>query len=297
MKLGRFRLGLARLFLERSQRKGRKHQPSLAKYQNFMDVSPKNGAKDHFCYDVILADKENSKGITLIDIHGGAYVTATRKNNHGFIEYFLKKGFDTVLLDYPLNDGKRGVDDQFAAIVDEFNHLVQNIEKYGLSKKVFVTGDSAGGHFALLLAEALCDPKLAKTFGLHPGDLQMCGVLANCPVYDFERIGYLMPMTKNAQKRLFGPLYLNPEKTALYSPKANLESLNCPVFLSSCKRDFLLGEYQSFCQDAKNLKKNLTVVFIDEDNPKVGHVHNILDVSDPFAIEVNDAMVAFMERN
>ena len=293
MKLGAFRFSIARFFLNRSQKAQLKKQPSLDSYKTFFDVAPFDDAPMTNRYDVICA-KTNPLGITLIDIHGGAYVTAERKNNHGFMEYFVKKGFDSVLLDYPLNDGKQGVDDQVRALVNELNHLLANLDEYGIGKHLFLTGDSAGGHFACLLAEAFCDEKLANKLGLQTRGHKLSGVLLNCPVYDFGQIGMNSGLTNGTIRLMFGPMYFDKEKVELHDPRAHVNSLTCPVFISSCKRDFLIQQYLTFCGDAEKLGLDVTKVFLDVDDPKVAHVHNILDLSEEHAVQVNDAMAKFM---
>lgn len=67
-----------------------------------------------------------------------------RENNRAFVSVFLKEGYDVVLLEYRLNDGQRDVSDEL-----------------GLDKDcMFLTGDSAGGHLALYMAEGAEDRSL-----------------------------------------------------------------------------------------------------------------------------------------
>ena len=56
--------------------------------------------------DIYYADKAVRKDAVLIDIHGGFYVAGKRENNRRFASIFLREGYDVVLLEYRLNDGK-----------------------------------------------------------------------------------------------------------------------------------------------------------------------------------------------
>ena len=59
--------------------------------------------------DIYYAPANIRKNAVLVDIHGGFYIGGNRKNNRPFASVFLKEGYDVVLVEYRLNDGKLDV--------------------------------------------------------------------------------------------------------------------------------------------------------------------------------------------
>ena len=244
--------------------------------------------------DIFLADQTNRNNICVIDIHGGAYIFGKHKDNIQFAYKLYENGFDVIAIDYVPNDGKRytkdSIDDCFACIKYIFN----NLEKYHLENDKFViTGDSAGGHFALLLAEAADDEEFAKQLGYDFTNIKFDVVLVNCPVYDFVNIGNDM-LTKSGKRRLFGLDAFDNSSRALVSPKEHFNSLKTPIFVSTCKKDFLRAESMMLKEELNNYKYPSRVIDIDSDNKWVDHVHNVLRPHLEESIQVNNEMMDFI---
>ncbi len=297
MKIGRMTFSLAKAWLNHTGKAFLRAKPDFAEYQKFLNVDIDGSGLDSHRYDVILAKESNRKNVTLIDIHGGAYVYSTRRHNELFLNYFLERGFDIVALDYPLNNGKQDCQDQLNILWEQFTHLAAHWQEYGLGSRVFITGDSAGGHFALLLTIALTDPAAREAFGWPKIDLSPLGVLLNCPIYDFASMGQENPMTHYVATQLIGKRHVDDAYLNLVSPKTYFPKLQTPLFFSSCKRDFIGVHSKRLEDDAENLGKDYEFCFIDSDDKKVAHVHNVLNLKLADSIRVNDAMIAFMDRH
>ena len=153
-------------------------------------------------------------------------------------------------------------------------------------------GDSAGGHFAIILTLAMNNKGYAKQLGYSFTRRAELLVL-NCSVYDFENLGKGM-ITKKAQKRLFGPNYQDSEARKLISPKQHIALLDVPLFTSSCTKDFIRSETTSLISDLEKLNKPHTFIDIKEKN--VGHVHNVWNPYSKLSMYVNEEMVKFINK-
>lgn len=239
--------------------------------------------------------KENRKNAVLIDIHGGFYVAGDRRNNRTFTSEFLKKGYDVVLIEYRLCDGTIDVQNELEDCATALDYLTDNAQKLRLNKnRMFLTGDSAGGHLALYMAEGGEDHSLP----VHPRHFVAKGVLLNCPAYDFGRYGNLNGgFTEDALAWFIGPRYSDPEWMKSLSPRTYLSSYTGPLFVSTCTNDFIRSEALTLKTDCDAAGREIQFVDIESGNMHVGHIHN---VSEPFLAEsqqLNDMMADFLKQN
>ena len=247
-------------------------------------------------FDLFYGNKEKKKNACIIDIHGGAYILGHRKMNTEFMEVFIKEGYDCITVDYPPNKGSRGVKDQMDDVTENLSYIFTHLKELNLENdQFFLTGDSAGGHFALLVTEMQKNPEIKAKFTAKPMDFKFLGILLNAPVYQYENLGYEV-LTEGGKKRLYGDNYNDMEERKLLSPAAHIDDLDLPLFLSTCKRDFLRS--QPIALHEELLKRNYPHTFIDIDSDKkdVSHVHNVLNINLEESKEVNNAMLDFMNN-
>ena len=242
--------------------------------------------------DVYYADKAVRKDAVLIDIHGGFYVAGRRENNRGFASVFLKEGYDVVLLEYRLNDGIRDVSDELSDCAAGLDYLIAHASELGLNKdRMFLTGDSAGGHLALYMAEGSED----KSLPIHPQSFSPRGVLINCPAYDFATFGDSDSFSKSALEWFIGPRYKDKEWMTSMSPRTFIRSYSGPLFVSTCTKDFIRSQSLLIKADCDLFSRPLEFVDIASDDRQVGHVHNVVNQKLPESQEVNSRMIAFMD--
>jgi acetyl esterase/lipase len=241
--------------------------------------------------DIFYADEAVRKDVVLVDIHGGFYVAGRRENNRSFASVFLLEGYDVVLLEYRLNDGKRDVADELADCAAGLDYLANHAEELGLNKdRMFLTGDSAGGHLALYMAEGAMD----KAVPVRPATFAPRGVLINCPAYDFATFGESNSFTSSALEWFIGPRYQDREWMTSMSPRTFIGSYRGPLFVSTCTNDFIRSQSLLIKADCDSLARPLEFVDIASDDRKVDHVHNVAKPDLPESQEVNARMVAFM---
>ena len=296
MKIGSLALKLIVAHLKHGDKKPRKDWPKDGDFERKCDIDALGDGRFDHQFDIVYAPKEKRLGRTLIDIHGGAYVYSYRKNNFGFASVFAARGYDVVLLDYPHNNKKHGVHDQIRVLAKQLAFLVEHASEYGLEGNEFgLIGDSAGGHMALLLAEASCDKELEQKLGIDLKGVQFVGVAVSSPVYDFLAAVNAPVMSNSGRKMMFGPDYRNREGMALLSPKEHIDSLRLPVFLNSCKHDFI-GEHSfDMHRDLTERNHPLEWCFIDAEDKNVDHVHNVTKITLPESVQVNNGIMAFFD--
>ena len=296
MKFGRFVVEILRirlLYYNHLRRKRYKDNFNAAFKLNepFIDDDNVNHQMDIF-----LADQSNRNNICVIDIHGGAYIFGKHKDNIQFAYKLYENGFDVIAIDYMPNDGKRHTKDSIDDCYECIKYIFNNLEKYHLENDKFViTGDSAGGHFALLLAEAADDKEFANKLGYDFSNIKFDVVLVNCPVFDFAHIGDNM-LTNSGKKRLFGLDANDIEQRKLVSPKEHFSSLKTPLFVSTCKKDFLRAESMMLKEELVSYKYPSRFIDIDSDNKWIDHVHNVLRPNLGESIQVNNEMMDFIHE-
>ena len=233
--------------------------------------------------DIYYADSSVRKDAVLIDIHGGFYVGGNRKNNRPFASVFLKEGYDVALLEYRLNDGTLDVSDELLDCAAALNYLTENAGELGINKEcVFLTGDSAGGHLALFLAEMNFTPK---------------AVLLNCPAYDFASFANTEAYTEEALAWFIGPKWDDEQWRASMSPRTNIGSYSGPLLVSTCTNDFIRGESLKLKADCDSLGHALEFIDIQSKDKIVGHVHNVSNPALPESRTVNARMIEFMNKH
>lgn len=250
------------------------------------------GATASQVLDIYYAPGPVRRNAVLIDIHGGFYVSGRRENTRSFASRFLREGYDVVLVEYRVNDGELDVSDGLKDCAAALDFIATNADSLGLDPgRMFLTGDSAGGHLALYMGEGAMDDSVP----VRPSVFKPRGILLNCPAYDFASFARGKGFTEGALEWFLGPRYRDGEWMARMSPRTFIRSYTGPLFVSTSTRDFI--REQSLILREDRLEAGLPVEFLDieSEDRKAGHVHNVVDVDLPQSRRVNDAMVAFMD--
>ena len=297
MKIGRFVMNILKRNSYKGSMQRRKLFPPYGQFKNEkINIPYKNDNNPQHTFDVILAE-DNRNNICLIDIHGGAYIFGEHQDNYIFCAPFVKQGFDAVIIDYEPNDGTLDTKDLVYDIVANLLYVFSHLKELGLENDKFaITGDSAGGHFALLMSELLLDKEYAKELGYELPDIDLVACLVNCPVYDFAHIAD-GNLSRSGSKRMLGPNYADKKALEMLCSKVHIKSLTCPVFVSTCTQDFLKAQSFLLEKDLKEQGNVYQLLNIESKEKHVGHVHNVLHPEHHLAIQVNDAMMKFMLDN
>lgn len=298
MKVTKLMWKMVKAYCVRLNAKRRKGFPSFDLYEHRFDVNYAGDGNDKHCLDIYYA-KENRKNVCVVDIHGGAYIFGDRKDNYPFGTVFLEEGYDFVSIDYVPNDGSRGIENLYGDVVNAINFLTAHLEGFGLTSDRFVlTGDSAGGHLALLLAEACCSKEVEEGTGFLISSFKPEAVLLNCPVYNYTHITGKENATEGANTFLYGPRFEDYDFLDKYSPHAHIDALSIPLFVSTCNNDFIRSEALRLQNDLEK-RPFIASEFLDlqSKNKKVAHVHNVTDLQLEESKAVNDAMLRFLQKH
>ena len=258
-----------------------------------LNVPYVEGGTSEQVFDIYYAAPEKRKDAALIDIHGGFYVAGRHQNNRRFTSAFLKEGYDVVLVEYRLNDGKTDVSDELADCSAALDFLATHSGELGINKdRMFLTGDSAGGHLALYMAEGAADPAVP----IRPKVFKPRGVMLNCPAYDFASFAEMDIFAKSAFAWFIGPRYKDRQWLDSVSPRTFIGSFTCPLFVSTCTHDFIRDQALLIKSDCDSLGRKIEFLDIQSNDRRVGHVHNVSSYNLPESKTVNDRMVAFMDE-
>lgn len=296
MKIGRLIVNILKIKVEKENGKKCRNLTFDPKYKPSQNIPYIDDDSDHHKFDLYHTPVK-SKNCLIIDIHGGAYIFGHRQENYTFGTVFLDKGFDFVATDYIANDGTMDTIDLIDQNIKCIVYIVNHLKELGLKEdtKFVLTGDSAGGHMALTIAELFSSKEYQKSLGYDLPDIPLIAVLLNCPVFNYVETG-LDSMTKGGNKRMFGPNAFDKEARKKICPKTNLHYLNVPLFASTCKHDFLRGSESLVLKEAlEKSDKKYTFIDLDTDEKGVAHVHNILDIHLEGSKKVNNAMIKFID--
>ena len=298
IKFGKTGVKLLKRRMAKSQRKTMSTWPETIPYRCVSDVDALSDGQFDHQFDIYYADPAIRNHLTVLDIHGGAYIANTRKINYGYATVFLENGFDVVVLDYPLNDGKQEIIEQVRVLAKQLCFLHDHAGEYELDPDTFfLTGDSAGGHFALLLAEAVCNSEIAGKLKLEIGDFSCRAVSVSCPVYDLEKAIRESPLNKNGLPELYGPSWNDAAYIRSISPDTYISSLMIPVFINTCRNDFLVEHSRALLKDLTDLDRNPEYLYLDDTKKEVTHVHNVNNITLEQSIQVNREMMGFFRRH
>ena len=296
MKANRLAINLMVYMHGKSMKKNRAEIFKNLSFRHQFDVNYAGDALDRHCFDIYYPEDESRNNKLIIDIHGGAYILSHRKDNLAFATPFLKKGYDFIAMDYRPNNGRLSIYDQLCDLAQGIRYILKHAEELGVSEdEVYLTGDSAGGHMSLVLAALSTDSALQESVGLNLSQFKPRAVLVNCSVFDFAGAGMRNGLTKGAQKRMYGPRYLDFDFLNQYSPASYVNQLTLPVFASTCTLDFIRHESLGL-QRALQGKNDFEFLDIESENKLIDHVHNVVRPDLPESIRVNEAMMAFMEK-
>lgn len=143
--------------------------------------------------DIYLPPERSGPAPVVFWIHGGAWISGSRRDVAPYLQMLAAQGFAAVGVDYSVAPGTRypGALHQLSAAL---RYLQHNADRYGLDAgRIVLAGDSAGAQLAAQFAAAVTSPEYAAALGLAPSlpPEQLRGVVLNCGVYDLAALSGL----------------------------------------------------------------------------------------------------------
>ena len=145
-----------------------------------------DGRVEHLL-DVYAPTRGNAPLPVIVEMHGGGYLACNKEINAQHGQYLASKGFRVVNMNYTLcPEGDLSV--ILNELVDVLAWIKGHSAEYGFdTSRVFLTGDSAGGHFVLLAAAMFTTGRSADYFHVRKPPLAIAGYAASCPEGSFDR--------------------------------------------------------------------------------------------------------------
>lgn len=240
---------------------------------------------------------------TIVDIHGGGWLYGDKDLNRNFCTFLASLGFTVVCMSYrllPETNLQGQVQDIFASL--------KWIETHGKEhhcdiNRLFLTGDSAGGHLAGLITCVQLSPTLQKAYKVSPVNftiqaVAICHGVCNAN-YDGYSKGISRIMINNELRRM---MFGNKAKHALWYGKATFmetaEGLTLPpIMLVSCEMDPFSSQTISLENYLKSKKIPYHIKFYTkETGPTLEHVFQITHPEWPESIATNKEIAEFFLR-
>lgn len=183
--------------------------------------------------------------------------------------------------------------EELAELTAAFSWVESHAEEYGFDlNNLFLTGDSSGGHLALLMAALQTNPVLQKQAGLRPVASGIRAVGATCPVGSFRS----KDPVSLAMRLLF--LALGQKDLAPYSMENFLTKDMPDCMLITTPTD--IGIHTVTHKIHQELdQKGIDHVYCNLKGSihKLPHVFNVLYPDWEESIEANQALVQFFRSN
>jgi len=264
------------------------------------EIRDLNYRKDQNPYhnlDIYRPRQQNAPLPVVMLIHGGGYVSCEKFINEAQGKYFATKNFAVVNVNYSLQPEADFID-VIRELFDALHWIEENAPRYGLdSHRIFVSGDSGGGHYALLTAAVSESEYLQKYFGVRQVSAGIRGTAASCPMTEIRSARDKKDITSRFIR-----------KNTLHSGRLHddefIDNVSIPYLLDKCAfpEVFLLTTPTDslLYQEAKRLHETLAKRSIPHQyreyqsaERELGHVFNVMNPEYPESVMANDDILEF----
>ena len=234
-------------------------------------------------------------------IHGGGYVACEKFINECQAKFLAEQGFRVVNINYSLMPEVsffEVVQELFAAL-----HWIEtNAESYRFDPNgICVSGDSGGGHYALMVAAVQNSRYLQEYFGVAPVPSGIRGIAASCPMTELRSAKDGKDMTSRFLRT-----------NALHSGRAKddtfIDNVSFPTILgkSDFPEIFLLTTPTDplLYTASKTLHEQLDARGISHvyreytsQQRQLGHVFNVVDPEFPESVAANKEILEYFRSH
>ena len=244
--------------------------------------------------DVYSPDAHKKTLPVILEIHGGGYLSCSKEINAQHGQYLASKGFHVVNINYTLcPEGNLSV--ILNEVASALAWMDTHSERFGFDMSgLCVTGDSAGGHIALMSAAILSNGRCAEFFNVRkpPVRLAACGV--SCPEGSFD--WKLLPRNLSAtmlflilHKYTFDAEYVRHSSYEYY-----MDADYPRIWFCSSPTDSLLYTHTRGMHEYM-VRSDIDHVYREYTSRerKLDHVFNILNPDYPESRQANDDLIDF----
>ena len=145
-----------------------------------------DGNPDHLLDVDSPTDAGDARLPVIVEMHGGGYMSCNKEINAQHGQYLASRGFRVVNINYTLCP-EGDIHAIMNEVVGALDWVGANAAAFGFDTgRVFLTGDSAGGHFVLLAAAMFTSGRSADFFDVKKPSIGVAGYAASCPEGSFE---------------------------------------------------------------------------------------------------------------
>lgn len=238
----------------------------------------------------------------IVDIHGGGWIHGHLDVNRIYCSRLAEHGFAVANVDYrnqPDTDLVGQVRDLFAALHWLADHAA--VERFDL-RNVFLAGDSAGAHLALLIHCVNASAALRRIFGVEtePRITVRAIGLVNGVVEGTYRVAPANPLLAVADRALL-KVMCGGDPNAPWRPYRSYERFAAGVALPPTF--VMTGLADPFYDQSRRLLHWLKARDVETErmvwpnDRRLGHVFNITEVDWEESRRTNDAMCDFFARH
>lgn len=200
--------------------------------------------------DVFYPQNSGDKKLTTIfNVHGGGYVAGAKEQSDGYCKLLSKLGYLVVNVEYcnskfkPFNEA---VNEVISAL--EFMKNDEKISSLVDFDNLFISGDSAGGHLASVVANAKTNSNVGKFFRSVPCSFKGC-IFTSPTFCTFKFMNF--PYPKNNFENLVFGKETSREIKKICDVSDNLSTNFPPTIIFSASTDFINIQAKYFCKNAK----------------------------------------------
>lgn len=181
----------------------------------------------------------------IVDVHGGGWVYGSKEINCAYASYLASKGYAVLAINYTSaqnNDLTNQVKDVIAAVAWVGNHA----DDFGLDRdRLFLCGDSAGAHLALLAYIVGHSETLRLLYGTKPMEASVKAFGLISPVTDLHFFtDSIQPAQRKFRARFFGDDYAHSplRYCASIADVLRASTPTPPVYLACSEDDFFRSQ-------------------------------------------------------
>ncbi|MCD8204134.1 MAG: alpha/beta hydrolase [Coprobacillus sp.] len=293
------------IVISRDERLNHKKKAFLSEYKTINSLNYAGSSDPKQVLSIYFPKKEVDKGITIIDVHGGAYVTGGIGTNMPYLKYLVEHGYTVINIDYRLikvrNDTT--IKDQIMDTCLAMNYIYDHYKEWGVPSSFSLLGDSSGSHLTLLYSEILHSNEklnyLVDDLELKPMEIKSMVMSSPCTDYKLLYDDGMRLITKRAVYLVFPPKKISKEDVIKYSAFQRLEEgYPLPIIFTSSKKDFINDQSVELNSKLNELNIPHEYIYADENSFKIGHIYNqnIKD-GNPIREEANQKIMEFIDAH
>ena len=249
---------------------------------------------------------DNGKLPAIIDIHWGGWMYGTVDDSERYLQYLASKGYAVMGMNYRLLP-----ETDLGGIIRDIFASLSWLAEYGGARgfdlsRILLTGDSAGGHLALLTAYLMQSAALREIYGVADPGLALSAVCVCSTCTETDRLGGIADDEESERGRgtaaAYRELLLGPDgEAAPWNGHMSIsetagEGPLPPVLIIGSESDSLYAQTklleEIFRRHGQTYEE---LIWKREDGPHLQHVFNISHWEWRESILSNDRMLAFFD--